>query len=357
MFSKSPQDQYVAEGAVAIQFGGSADSITVNQTTNTGLTLDEVRTAVQDTFKANAYQLLGQAGDIASGRAQKLLDDFLVKLEKENPAGLEQANDPGFMSAILTAQKSHAIAGDENLEKLLVSLLVERSREKKRNLQQIVLSEALNVVARLTDGQVAALTISFLLRQTLTNGVKDFNDFINIMEQRLAPHVTEGKLSDSSFSHLAFTGGGVVEMTEVKLAALFLHAYGGMFQAGFPEDDPVVLQLSIAGRRLLRPSVHGEGKLEVIDPSGNSGAILRKQVVLDPAQHDLIDQLLTRPKLTPEQVRERCIGTRPYMAALFELWDETKMKNFTASSVGIAIAHSNLCRTDPKFGSLSIWVK
>jgi hypothetical protein len=44
------------------------------------------------------------------------------------------------------------------------------------------------------------------------------------------------------------------------------------------------------------------------------------------------------------------------MASLFDLWDNTDMKHFEISSVGIAIAHANLLRIMPEFGELSIWV-
>jgi hypothetical protein len=355
MFSK-PQDQNVGDGAVAVQAAGSVETVTINQTTNLGLTVEEVRSVAKDAFRADFYQLLGQAGDIATARAQKVVEDFLDRVQKENPAALEQANSPDFRYALLTAQKAHARNGDENLEALLVELLVERSREQQRNLQQIVLNEALDVASRLTDDQVAALTVCFVIRRTVNHLIFNFDSWLTMMDLRVQPLVEKAKLSESSISHLAFTGCGVVEMGEVTLAQCFLRVYPGIWQSGFDSDDPVVQQLSQEATSCLRPSAHTLGKLEVFDGTVEQSAAIRKHNVPDEAQLALLDQLIARPHLNDEQVKERCIASRPYMAALFDLWDGTTIKNFMPSSVGIAIAHANVCRREPSFGPLTNWI-
>jgi hypothetical protein len=355
MFSK-PQDQKVKEGAIAVQVGTSAESVTINHTTNHGLTVDQVRAVAQDTFRADFFRFLDHAGDVATARAQKVIESYLDRIQKENPAALEQANDPDFRYALLTAQRANARNGDESLETILVELLVERSCEPQRSLQQIVLNEALDVVSRLTDEQMAALTVSFVLRKTLNPAIVDFNAWLEMMDARVQPFIEQAKLSRASFSHIAFTGCGVVEMGEISLAQVFFASYPGIWQAGFAHDDPVVQQLNPYARNLLRASAHAPELLEVLDGAADHSARLREAVLPDESQRRLIDQLVARPRLNLEEIKTRSLGARPYMEALFDLWNNTSMKHFVSSSVGDAIAHANISRLVPNFGPLSIWV-
>lgn len=367
MLGKS-QDQSVAENAVALQIGGSADNVSLNQTNNTqnvgaqtnnyGVTVEEVRSIVSDAFKAEAYKFLDHAGDIATARAQKLCDAVLARLENENPAALNQARDPDFRYALLTAQKAFARNDDQDTGALLVELLVERTREEGQNLAQVVLNEALDIVPRLTKAQISALTISFISRRTVNFEVQNFPSFLAIMDQQVAPYIQNAKLSQAAFSHMAFTGcGQLMQFNGTTLAEVFLQKYPGIWQAGFASNDPALEKLWYDTRvTALRPSHHSPGMVEVFDAPDGRGKLIREQMIKDDAQRAEVESLLVRKQLSPQKVKEHCIAARPYMAALFELWDDTDMKRFDVSAIGSAIAHANIIRILPGFGSLSIWI-
>lgn len=118
---------------MAIQAG---NDVVVNQ----GLTYTEARSAALDVFRANFYELAGIARDIASQRASELTEQFLTKLQLDNPDALKRASSPDFQAALFTAQKEYAISGDEDLASVLVDLLVARSEQQQRNMLQIVQS-------------------------------------------------------------------------------------------------------------------------------------------------------------------------------------------------------------------------
>ena len=84
------QDQAVAEGGAALQAGGDMNVI------NTGLTVLEARAIAFDVAKATFYELTGVARDTASSRVEEITNRVIEKLEKEYPAGLQKAQDPGF---------------------------------------------------------------------------------------------------------------------------------------------------------------------------------------------------------------------------------------------------------------------
>lgn len=44
------------------------------------------------------------------------------------------------------------------------------------------------------------------------------------------------------------------------------------------------------------------------------------------------------------------------MKKIFETWESSAIKNFTLTSVGIAIGHANIKRLVGEFSDLSIWI-
>src|SRR5258706_9702008 len=159
------QEQSVAEGSTAIQAGGN---VTI---TKTGLTYAQVRDVALDVFKANFYDLAGIAKKTAEARAEVITENFLSKLQQENPAGFEKSDDPDFQYALFSVQKEYARNGDKDLGDLLVDLLIDRSKQEQRDILQIVLNESLSTAPKLTESQLAVLAVIFLFRYTQNLGV------------------------------------------------------------------------------------------------------------------------------------------------------------------------------------------
>ena len=181
----SRQSQKGGDGSTNIQ----AEKLTVVQ----GLTYPEVRQVAIDVFKSNFYELAGEAKAIAAERAEQVTEDFLNKLQKENPEGFSKAQDPDFQHALFTVQKEYARTGDEDLGDLLVDLLVDRSKQENRNILQIVLNESLSVAPKLTDDQLAALAVAFFCRYTVNPGIgnhqmlaESFDKFIKPFSSKLS---------------------------------------------------------------------------------------------------------------------------------------------------------------------------
>lgn len=157
------QNQKGGDNSTNIQAG----EVTVVQ----GLDYPQVREVALDVFRSNFYELSGQARDIATERAEKITEEFLEKLQRENPEGFKKAEDPDFQYALFTVQKEYARTGDEDLGDLLVDLLVDRSKQEQRNILQIVLNESLNVAPKLTDDQLAALAVVFIFKYTQNHSI------------------------------------------------------------------------------------------------------------------------------------------------------------------------------------------
>src|SRR5207244_8541795 len=131
----------------------------------------EVRQIALDVFRGNYLSLAGEAVRVARGRAEEVTDAFLRKLQEQNPGGVRQAAEPDFQHAVYTVQKEYARCGDKELGDLLVDLLVDRTKESSRSILQIVLNESLSVAPKLTQAQLAALSLVFLFLYTIKQGI------------------------------------------------------------------------------------------------------------------------------------------------------------------------------------------
>jgi len=350
MLDKS-QSQSVDPGAVAIQAGGDVNI------TKVGLSYSEVRDVALDVFRSTFYQLAGVAADTASQRAKEITEDFLSKLEKENPAGLEKANDPDFQYALFTAQREYARCGDKELEALLVDLLVDRSKQDQRNILQIVLNESLNTAPKLTEGQLAVLALIFLFKYTQNFGVGNHASFGAYLDAHASPFIPKMSVGPAGFQHMEFTGCGSPNMMGRSLESILGEVYQGQFLKGFDHVELDNRQLSIgADQNFFIPCLNDQTKLQV---RANSRELLTKNLdvlaVLKPDRSKIIE-LFNLNKMSDPEIREKCIQLRAYMRDLFENWEKSPIQTSSLTSVGIAIAHANIKRLVGEFANLSIWI-
>jgi hypothetical protein len=61
-------------------------------------------------------------------------------------------------------------------------------------------------------------------------------------------------------------------------------------------------------------------------------------------------------KMSDNEIKEKIIAIRPYMAEVFETWTNSSLQTFTLTSVGIAIGHANIKRLIGEFADLAIWI-
>ncbi|MCX4177742.1 MULTISPECIES: LPO_1073/Vpar_1526 family protein [Paraburkholderia] len=120
-----------------------------------GVTYTEARQIALDVYRANAIELAGLAQQTACERAEHITERFLTELQSRHPEGLQQTGEPDFQHSILEAQKAYARSGDEKLETVLVDLLIERAAEQVRSLRQLVLTQSIETISRLTSDRLA----------------------------------------------------------------------------------------------------------------------------------------------------------------------------------------------------------
>lgn len=352
MFEKN-QDQNVGNGALAVQAGGD-----VNFTQN-GLSYSEVRDVALDVFRANFLQLAGPAMVTARARAEEVTEDFLKKLQKENPNGFAKGEDPDFQHALFTVQKEYARNGDKDLGDLLVDLLVDRSKQEQRDILQIVLNESLSTAPKLTDGQLSVLAIIFLFRYTQDRGIGNLEILGDYFDRNVLPFSSKLVKNAACFQHLQFTGcGSIAPMGgNVTLENILNQTYPGLFFYGFDPDEIENRGITNGSDiNFFVPCINDPTKtqirainLETLDQNLSLHKVSEEDKVK-------IRALFNEWRMDHNAIREKCISTRPYMKSVFEFWTDPPANSFTLTSVGMAIGHANIKRLTGEFASLSIWI-
>jgi hypothetical protein len=350
MFNKD-QNQEASEGAIAIQAGGDVSI------TQTGLTYLEVREVALDVFRANFHKLAGKAEQVARSRAEEITEDFLHKLEKENPTGFEKAQDPDFQSALFTVQKEYAKSGDKDLGDLLVDLLIDRSKQEQRDILQIVLNESLNTAPKLTESHLAVLAIIFLFSYTQQRILFNHEKLGEYFDANVLPFQPKLVQNNACYQHLEFTGCGSVQMGSRLLEDALGITYQGLFLKGFDVSEIKNYGLNFGpDERFFIPCLNDPTKFQVRALSKESLEQGLQHQEISPEDKAKIMNLFEVGKMSSAEIWEKCVTLRPYMASVFEIWSNSSMKSFTLTSVGIAIGHANVKRLVGEFANLSLWI-
>lgn len=344
------QKQSAERDATAIQAG--RDVIVYG-----GMSYNDVKSVALEVFEANFYKMAGLAQQTAGQRAEEITEEFLKKLQKEHPEGFAQANDPGFQHALYTVQKEHARTGDKDLGDLLVDLLVDRSKQKQRDILQIVLGESLNTAPKLTEGQLAALAIMFVFRHTQNHGVNNIQRLGEYFDKFIKPFANKIKENMAWYQHLEFTGCGNIGLGTLALERAIGTTYQGLFLKGFDKSEIDNQKISIGILpELFLPCLNDPAKLQVNAVNHEALQRVFDKCSINDEDKQKIKSLFDQPKMSEEELRLKCISIRPYMENVFKVWSDSPMKNFTFTSVGIAIAHANVKRMAGEFADLKIWI-
>lgn len=330
-----------------------AGSITVNQ----GLSIADVRQLALDVFRANFFELAGEAKNVARQRAEDITEAFLKQLQHQHAEGLRQAQEPDFQHALLTVQMEYARCGDTNLGDLLVDLLVDRTKHESRSILQLVLNESLTVAPKLTSDQLAALSLVFLFRYTFNHGIVSHATLWEYLDRHVAPFAELITDKAACYQHLEYSGCGTVGLGTVSLVEAFKHQYGGLFSKGFDEARLLRKCASVPlTHPIFRPCVNESTRYQV---NGINEDVIRKEcerLKFSTDDSARILGLYHGALMNDDAIRKLIIDARPYMGRVFEIWSTSSMSRFTLTSVGIAIGHANVKKNVGEFTDLSIWI-
>lgn len=342
------QDQAGAEGSTNLQAG--------RDIVYHGVTAVEVRQIALDVYNANFLKLAGIAEDVARDRAERITRDYLKKLQAENPQGLNSVQDPDMLNNIFVAQKAFAFSGEEDLEKALVDLLVDRSRQADRELKTFVLNEAIAVLPKLSIRQRKSIALWFFIRYRRYVGPLDLNRYYANLARGVNSFV--GMLSDrrADYEHIQATGAGSISAFSWQIGPVFTASASGFFTNGFTEDqmDDDLRQL-LSDRDIFIPCIRDPMKWQVNVTSQEDAGTIASAKSIGPGR---LENLAGLGWMTAPEIQADVISRIPEAKKLFDYWSDpnSALEHLELTSVGKAIGHAYWRQATGDAAPLDIWL-
>jgi hypothetical protein len=238
--------------------------------------------------------------------------------------------------------------------------LVERASTSERNIHQIVLDESLSVASKLTTEQMDALTVNFLLSKTKNHTLVNLDAISKYLETDIIPFLAELTDTSSCYEHLEYVGcGSLMHVSRIHpIEHLFRIQYPGLFSKGFDEErfnneiGNIADYPGLVMKCFHFPEKYQLGAIDI--------EVLKKissdRSISDEIQNKLV-AIFNSTLMTDNEIREYLVSIKPEIQALFDLWKNSSISNFSLTTVGIAIAQANYRRRTGVKLDLSIWVK
>lgn len=331
-----------------------ADAVVIHH----GLQPDDVVLILRESIPALIQEFSGEA----KRTSEKRVEDFTTKLVDEwaceSPDTLTAAKDPDFQWAFSDAAKAFSRTGDVDAGELLIDLLVARSRLQSRTLHQVVMNEALTVVPRITDDQIAALAASFLLGKAANTGVATVEDLQDYVRSVIVPLIGRLPDTDSPYLHLQYLGCvGIGPMPATALEGLFAKAYPKLLALPLDETDLIIDGQSLTTLNdFVMPAVHDPTKWQVTSPLGRDLEDALEEASLSEKVKAHLKSLHGR-HLANEQIVSLLDAAHNTVPTLRGLWSDTLLGRLNLTSVGIAIGLSEMRRLTGSDFELGLWIE
>ncbi|TWB42611.1 LPO_1073/Vpar_1526 family protein [Nitrospirillum pindoramense] len=192
------QNQKVDGSSTAIQAG---NNVYIHQ----GMTISDAREVFQLLLRESLTAFQDEARNAAQINFQRFSENVERKFsERIEKVVLEKLAEPDVQSVINDAFKASARKGNSTDIESLANLIVERLSKDSSPYKDIVISEAINVVPRITKQQISFISFYFSVRHLASRG--DIS-VIESLHKAIFPLFQEGiNLPISQLSYLEYAG-------------------------------------------------------------------------------------------------------------------------------------------------------
>lgn len=201
MIGKS-QDQNVSAEGTGIQAGRD-----VQITQNFGMSVSDIRELCREYFRTTFPTLQKEARRVAKENVEnfaRALEDKLI--DRAGDVVVEKLADPDVQGAIRDAVLGSARRGEKANTATLVDLIAERVSASGSEFRNLVISEAVGTVPKITRAQICHLSfIHFMTRTGIPNLQR--LEQLEPLAQRVLPAVVDGfDISSSQRWHMEYAG-------------------------------------------------------------------------------------------------------------------------------------------------------
>lgn len=322
---------------------------------NYGISYQDAKDIALDIFKNNFLKLSEEANELIMSRVNKLLDDFLDQLRKDNGKGVLESKNPDFQYVLYEASKNYARSGEDTQEELLVNLLVERTKHTSRNLLQIVLDESISVVQKLTQEQINILSVIFILKNTRVVQAANISEVFENYRKLIIPLTKVITDNYTNVQHLTYTSCGTESIGSNTIIQGLRQTYPGLLSKGFSKE---VLDKQKLPQEISNQVIKNDGGSFYIKFSSEQDLEdYLKEKSIGEEITDKLKQLLNNYCLSEQEIKDKLKSEFPELLDFSLIYEKARLDHLNLSSVGISIGYANIKKNDPTFTDLSIWIK
>jgi hypothetical protein len=213
---KTKLNQEVSQNSTALQANHD-----INITS--GLTYDQARDLFQLLFISNFPKLQKQVFATARRNIDDLCEKFEAQLMQRSKAiVVERLADPDVQAMINDVVLSCARKGTRANPSLLSSLIVERITGPSSDYLDIIFSEAVTVIPKLTKQQIALLSFVFYILNVHYSELSDLSE-LEKYGQEILQFATPGfSLSYMQKQHLVYTGAcTIIDLKGIRIYNMY----------------------------------------------------------------------------------------------------------------------------------------
>lgn len=197
------QQQTTESGSTALQAGRDINI--------TGLSVSEVRELCILFLRDNFPQLREEAKRTAEEQVRAFATGLEARLANDAASiALEKFREPDVQAAINDAVQASARRGTAANPTILSTLISERVARNTNDYKDMVLSEAVHVVPKLTGQQIALLSFVHCVRSMIYQGLPHINALEQVGRVALAFSSPGFGLSESQKQHLQYAGAASI---------------------------------------------------------------------------------------------------------------------------------------------------
>lgn len=220
--------------------GENSKNLNVMGDYHEGLSYKDARQVALDVFKANSSVYTEIAKKTIDERVVNITDDIFTMIYSELPDTVEKLVEPAVQDTLLKIQKEYAKNDDPALKERLIALLKNRLKADEKDMETIVLDEALEIVPKLTGIQLNILSLHLTVLRILHHEVTNRDTFFHMLTSKILLFYSNHMSKTMEYAHLQYLGctGILSEGSTYKpIEEIFRNRYAGLFSRGFSREE------------------------------------------------------------------------------------------------------------------------
>ncbi|MAU80514.1 MAG: hypothetical protein CME34_01305 [Gordonia sp.] len=325
-----------------------------------GHSVSEIRQIALDATRAEVLPEARRiAGEIIEERFHAATDMVLVKMLEKDPELLSRFSDPRFLAPLVSAQRSYAETGDDELGSILAGLLTDLAGEPTRNRREIVLREAIECAPKLTSQHLSALSVIFLLSRFSFSQSPNVSHLLELLNEFYSPYYETIPSSTFEYQYMGATAAGTLLAFGASPYKSLHQRHPNSMYDYLSEDeiasafDGKVSELSERLKSVLtapRPKEPGEPpqiKLKSDAAARILNSSTKSESDLDEFEKTLRN-LIRAKSIKSSEFKAEISSQYPELAAFLDRLEQTSALDFHLSPVGMMLARHEIVSRTPE---------